>query len=188
MGKQKHCVARTGSRDHKLLWSVAVQLPQDYTPWGEVEQWAEPSRPCGDCSSGCKWARWLEGSLGGDWCVCANPRSHRAGLLTFEHQGCKLFAAGRIKQQERELEVRSLSQLRYTKRELDAQILAVLSIGPLPFDGLCWCIGVGPRDHDAAGTPLCKQVAARLRALRDGGFVRACRRKGCLQYELAAAR
>jgi hypothetical protein len=26
-----------------------------------------------------------------DWGVCGNPRSHRAGLLTFEHQGCGEF-------------------------------------------------------------------------------------------------
>jgi hypothetical protein len=25
-----------------------------------------------------------------DWGVCGNPRSHRAALLTFEHQGCRL--------------------------------------------------------------------------------------------------
>ena len=28
-----------------------------------------------------------------DWGVCANPKSPRAGLLTFEHQGCPEFAA-----------------------------------------------------------------------------------------------
>ena len=26
-----------------------------------------------------------------DWGVCGNPASHRAGLLTFEHQGCPQF-------------------------------------------------------------------------------------------------
>jgi len=28
-----------------------------------------------------------------DWGVCANPKSPRAGLLTFEHQGCPAFTA-----------------------------------------------------------------------------------------------
>ena len=32
----------------------------------------------------------LKGSLGYDWGVCANPKSPRTGLLTFE-QGCKEF-------------------------------------------------------------------------------------------------
>lgn len=26
-----------------------------------------------------------------DWVICSNPESHRAGLLTFEHQGCFKF-------------------------------------------------------------------------------------------------
>lgn len=39
-----------------------------------------------DCSCGCKYFFNLEGS--GDWGVCANPDSDRAGLLTWEHQGC----------------------------------------------------------------------------------------------------
>jgi len=26
-----------------------------------------------------------------DWGVCVNPASPRAGLLTFEHQGCEQF-------------------------------------------------------------------------------------------------
>jgi len=29
--------------------------------------------------------------LGSDWGICANPKSPRAGLLTFEHQGCPQF-------------------------------------------------------------------------------------------------
>ena len=37
-----------------------------------------------DCSCGCKY--FLDFS--GDWGVCANPDSIRAGLLTWEHQGC----------------------------------------------------------------------------------------------------
>ena len=33
----------------------------------------------------------LAGKLGCDWGVCGNPESHRCGLLTFEHQGCREF-------------------------------------------------------------------------------------------------
>jgi hypothetical protein len=32
-----------------------------------------------------RWARWLGGELGADWCVCTRPGAPRAGLLTFEH-------------------------------------------------------------------------------------------------------
>ena len=30
-----------------------------------------------------------------DWGVCANVKSPRKGLLTFEHQGCKEFEEGK---------------------------------------------------------------------------------------------
>jgi hypothetical protein len=39
-----------------------------------------------DCSCGCYFFLSLDGS--GDWGVCCNPNSLRAGLLTWEHQGC----------------------------------------------------------------------------------------------------
>jgi hypothetical protein len=42
-----------------------------------------------DCSCGCLHLRSLEDHS--DWGVCSNPRSPRAGLLTFEHQGCHEF-------------------------------------------------------------------------------------------------
>ena len=32
-----------------------------------------------------------EQALSMDWGVCTNQRSHRCGLLTFEHQGCPAF-------------------------------------------------------------------------------------------------
>ena len=76
-----------------LLWAVCSRKPEDYEPYGSVErergeQWLL------DCSTGCRHYVPLEGNLGFDWGVCANPRSHRAGLLTFEHQGCPEFAGG----------------------------------------------------------------------------------------------
>ena len=40
-----------------------------------------------DCSCGCDYFLNLQDS--GDWGVCCNPESPRAGLLTWEHQGCK---------------------------------------------------------------------------------------------------
>jgi hypothetical protein len=81
-------------RTHGDLWAVCKKLPEDYTPYGEDERWADPARAYADCSCGCAWAAWLEGAAGADWCVCANPASHRAGLLTFEHQGCAHFEPG----------------------------------------------------------------------------------------------
>ena len=73
------------------LWGVVRRLPTDYSDFGgDVVRWADGDN-YPDCSSGCRWARWLKGALGSDWCVCANPASPRAGLLTFEHQagrGC----------------------------------------------------------------------------------------------------
>jgi len=47
-----------------------------------------------DCSCGCYYFIELEGQ--GDWGVCCNPKSPRAGWLTWEHQGCEEFKRGRI--------------------------------------------------------------------------------------------
>lgn len=48
-----------------------------------------------DCSSLCRHYRVLadvgEQHISLDWGVCSNPKSHRCGLLTFEHQGCPAF-------------------------------------------------------------------------------------------------
>jgi len=49
------------------------------------------SATAADCSCGCRHYVPLEGKEGADWGVCTNPRSPRAGLLTFEHQGCEFF-------------------------------------------------------------------------------------------------
>jgi len=66
---------------HAALWAVCRKLPTDHEPYGNAE------RTGGDCSAGCRFYRCLAGHLGGDWGVCGNPASPRAGLLTFEHQG-----------------------------------------------------------------------------------------------------
>ena len=70
---------------HDLLHLVCVHRPTDFAPYG-IRQ-----RDAADCSCGCKHYIPLADALGADWGVCANPRSPRAGLLTFEHQGCEFF-------------------------------------------------------------------------------------------------
>lgn len=84
-------------RIHDLLCRVVKTLPGDYTSWGSVER-EDPKAPGGwwaDCSSGCLHYYVLadvgEQRISFDWGVCANPASHRCGLLTFEHQGCPKF-------------------------------------------------------------------------------------------------
>jgi hypothetical protein len=79
------------SRMHEHLWTLCRCLPSDFQPYGErdrdtVESWQ-------DCSCGCRHFLPLQGQLGHDWGVCANSKSPRAGLLTFEHQGCAEFEA-----------------------------------------------------------------------------------------------
>jgi hypothetical protein len=70
---------------HEHLHSICRHLPSDFQPYGEHE------RDGPDCSSGCKHFLKLPGQLGLDWGVCVNSASPRAGLLTFEHQGCEKF-------------------------------------------------------------------------------------------------
>jgi hypothetical protein len=70
---------------HEHLHSICRRLPSDFQPYGERERHGP------DCSVGCKYFLKLPGKLGLDWGVCANPASPRAGLLTFEHQGCEQF-------------------------------------------------------------------------------------------------
>jgi len=70
---------------HEKLWRVTRLLDPDYEPCGKAE------RDGPDCSCGCRYFAKLSGNLGNDWGVCANPDSPRAGLLTFEHQGCSAF-------------------------------------------------------------------------------------------------
>lgn len=83
--------------DHQHLLATAKVLPTDYKDYGgKVERWLDPVKAYPDCSAGCKFAVWLEPPFDGDWCVCANPKSPRVGLLTFEHQaGFECFAAGK---------------------------------------------------------------------------------------------
>lgn len=83
------------SHHDKALEAVLIKLPQDYDGFGDVVRWEDPHLGYCDCSSGCrhyyKLAAVGDRNIGSDWGVCTNPRSHRAGLLTFEHQGCLYF-------------------------------------------------------------------------------------------------
>jgi len=74
-----------GLRLHELLHLVCIQRLTDFAPFGIRH------RDSADCSCGCRHYVLLEGKEGADWGVCTNPRSPRAGLLTFEHQGCEFF-------------------------------------------------------------------------------------------------
>ncbi len=75
--------------NHKRFLTIVKNLPQDYEPYGVAD------RDGGDCSSGCDHyvPVYNEDDIGPDmdWGVCTNAKSHRAGLLTFEHQGCGEF-------------------------------------------------------------------------------------------------
>lgn len=73
------------SDDHEATWQKCIKLPADYEPYGETE------RDHPDCSCGCKHFDPLPGDLGRDWGTCRSPKSHRSGMLTFEHQGCPEF-------------------------------------------------------------------------------------------------
>jgi hypothetical protein len=78
---------------HEQLWHVCQRKPGDYEPYGKHNRLTAttPAQIAGDCSGGCKWYHTLSGGASLDWGVCGNPQSHRAGLLTFEHQGCPEF-------------------------------------------------------------------------------------------------
>lgn len=81
-------------RTHEQLWKITKNVPQDYEPYGKQKRTWTSEAESGmyeDCSCGCRFYVVLAGDLGLDWGICSNPRSHRAGLLTFEHQGCPAF-------------------------------------------------------------------------------------------------
>lgn len=85
-------------RLHERLWKVCKRRASDFEPWGKRSN----DERGGDCSSGCRWFLTLQDVGRGakrehismDWGVCINPKSPRAGLLTFEHQGCPKFKYG----------------------------------------------------------------------------------------------
>ena len=70
---------------HDKLLEVVRTLKSDYEPYGEAEATSS------DCACGCRHFVRLGGDAGNKWGVCASSKSPRAGLLTFEHQGCAAF-------------------------------------------------------------------------------------------------
>jgi len=76
---------------HARLLELAVEMESDFEPYGKRSREGDD---CADCSCGCRHFAVLDGPLGADWGVCINKNSPRAGLLTFEHQGCPAFEAG----------------------------------------------------------------------------------------------
>lgn len=74
---------------HKDLLEIVKRSLWDYEPFGSIDRDSEENPS--DCSCGCVFFLALKGKLGNDWGVCSNPKSHRCGLLTFEHQGCTDF-------------------------------------------------------------------------------------------------
>ena len=77
-----------GFQSHEDLWTVVKKLPTDFEPYGKRRRNGVKWQ---DCSCGCRWYHILAGMRGEDWGVCANPKSPRAGLLTFEHMGCPQY-------------------------------------------------------------------------------------------------
>ena len=79
------------SAAHDRLFELVTKLPSDFEPYGQRVRGGWNSS---DCSCGCRHYAELSGPLGHDRGVCMNRRSPRAGLLTFEHQGCPEFETG----------------------------------------------------------------------------------------------
>jgi hypothetical protein len=73
---------------HLRLFELTQAVESDFEPYGTRVRGGWDSS---DCSCGCRHYAVLAGPLGHDWGVCMNKRSPRAGLLTFEHQGCPEF-------------------------------------------------------------------------------------------------
>ena len=105
---------------HDPLHSILKKLPSDFEPWRERSRdhdWGP------DCSCGCQWFVPLEGTLRYDWGVCYNPASLRAGLLTFEHQGCQAFEGD-----EEEVDYKELFQPLVGERSAESELLRNLRV------------------------------------------------------------
>lgn len=100
---------------HRTLLEIVKRQPSDFAPWGErsrEEDWGP------DCSCGCRWYVRLEPGLQLDWGVCRNAASPRAGLLTFEHQGCRQFEADEGVMRDEEEDPRAVADKRSAERLL----------------------------------------------------------------------
>ena len=87
---------------HDKFLKVVRTLETDYEPYGNVG--LEGS----DCSCGCRHFVTLAGNANESWGVCVNPESPRAGLLTFEHQGCTEFKPTLLDRTLTDAQLRSL--------------------------------------------------------------------------------
>ncbi len=85
--KPKPDILPPGQATHEQLWQITKKLPSDFEPYGKRS--GDERGP--DCSCDCTFYHRLEGQVAADWGVCWNPQSPRAGLLTFEHQGCEFY-------------------------------------------------------------------------------------------------
>jgi hypothetical protein len=102
------------------LRSILKSLPSDFEPWGARSR----ENDCGpDCSCGRRWFVPLEGMLRYDWGVCYNPASPRAGLLTFERQGCREF-----EESDEELDYEDLFRPVSGERSAEVELLRRLRI------------------------------------------------------------
>ena len=77
-----------GFQTHEHLSKIVKCLPTDFEPYGSRSR---SGTDAADCSSNCRWFHILAGARGADWGICANPKSPRSGLLTFEHMGCPQY-------------------------------------------------------------------------------------------------
>ena len=84
---------------HDELRAVCRDFTDDLADYGSVPRALPDGAWRSDCSHGCRWFHRLAGNAGLNYGVCTNPRSHRAGLLTFEHQGCVHFELENEKEQ-----------------------------------------------------------------------------------------
>ena len=75
-----------GFQSHEALWQIVKRLPTDFQPYGKRKRNGHS-----DCSGNCRWFHKLAGVRRKDWGVCANAKSPRAVLLTFDHQGCPQY-------------------------------------------------------------------------------------------------
>jgi hypothetical protein len=85
------------------LLDLCKVLDTDYIDYGgKISRWADPDAEYNDCSGGCKHfiplynQKYRDADF--DYGVCANKKSKRCGLLTFEHQaGFGCFELEKIK-------------------------------------------------------------------------------------------
>lgn len=101
---------------HDRLLHVLPRLETDFGPFGKVPQDGQP-----DCSNGCRHFVKLAYGAVDQWGVCSNPESPRAGMLTFEHQGCSAFDPMELDRSLSDSQLRHIiaeaSELLQTRRE-----------------------------------------------------------------------